>query len=200
VTESNLILASASPTRARLLANAGVPFRVEASDVDEDLWKRRARETGATSEETALALAEAKAMVVSRRFLDCWVIGADQMLDCEDRWFDKPVDRRGAEVALRALRGRTHRMVNGVVLVRAEEIADCHVAVATLTVRAFSEEFLTWYLDQTGDSVLGSVGAYRLEDLGVQLFDAIDGDHSGILGLPLIPLLAMLRRHGIVPD
>jgi septum formation protein len=124
------------------------------------------------------------------------VIGADQMLVCEGRWFDKPADMATARDQLLALRGRPHELVTAMVCWRHGERIWQHLAKPRLTMREFSEEFLDAYLAVEGEAVLGSVGAYRLEALGVQLFSAVDGEHSAILGLPLVPLLGFLRGHG----
>jgi hypothetical protein len=128
------------------------------------------------------------------------VIGADQVLECDGVLFDKPVDLAAARAQLLALRGRTHRLVSAVVLARDGQRAWHHVDRADLTMRDFSAGFLDHYLESSGDAVLSSVGAYQLEGRGVQLFVRIDGDYFSILGLPLLPLLDILREQGVLPS
>lgn len=193
-----VILASASRVRASLLAAAGVAFEVAVSAVDEDEIKRSLRADGADVATVADALALAKAQRVSRRHPGALVVGADQILDCNGTWFDKPPDIAHARAQLFALRGRSHILATAVCVVRDGERIWHARAQPRLTMRTFGEDFLDRYLEREGASVLSSVGAYRLEGLGVQLFAAIDGDHFSILGLPLLPLLEFLRQHGVV--
>jgi septum formation protein len=173
-----VVLASASAIRATVLRNAGVAFEVVPSRVDE----------------AALKQAEA----VSGDRPGALVIGADQMLDCDGVWFDKPADRAGAMANLKALRGKTHALVGAVVVTRDGRRLWQHVERSRLTMRRFDDAFIAAYLDAVGAPALQSVGAYQLEGLGVQLFSHIDGDYFAILGLPLLPLLECLRQHGIV--
>lgn len=156
----------------------------------------RARKAGA--EEAALALAEAKARKVSQGRPGDLVIGADQGLECEGAWFDKPRDRNEARQQLLALRGRTHRLLSAVAVATDERVLWRHVEEARLTMRVFSDDFLESYLTRSGDDVLQSVGAYRLEGIGAQLFQKIEGEYFTILGLPLFPLLDFLRNEGAV--
>ncbi|MBW8271183.1 Maf family nucleotide pyrophosphatase [Caldovatus sp. SYSU G05006] len=193
-----LVLASASAARRALLAAAGLRFEVAAAAVDEDAIKAAARAEGVPAADTALLLAEAKARRVAAREPEALVIGADQMLVCEGRWFDKPADPEAARAQLRALRGRTHELVTAVVCWRGGGRVWQHVALPRLTMRNFSDAFLDAYLAREGEAVTASVGAYRLEGPGVQLFARIVGEHSSILGLPLLPLLEFLRGHGVL--
>jgi septum formation protein len=197
-----LILATASAARRAVLAAAGLRFTAQAAAVDEASIKESAQAEGIPVADAAMLLAEAKAQRIARRHPDALVIGADQMLVCEDRWFDKPAGMAagmaGAREHLRALRGRTHELVSAMVCWRGGARIWQHVARPRLTMRDFSDEFLDAYLDAEGEAVLTSVGAYRLEGLGVQLFDRIEGEHSAILGLPLLPLLGFLRQHGVL--
>jgi len=126
------------------------------------------------------------------------VIGADQLLVYEDRWFDKPTDTAEARGHLQALRGRTHTLVTAVLCQRGEQRLWHHIARPRLTMRSFSDAFLAAYLLAEGLAVTGSVGGYRLEGLGVHLFDRVEGEHAAILGLPLLPLLGFLRQNGTV--
>lgn len=194
-----LLLASASLTRARLLENAGLAFAAEAAPVDEDEAKRALEAEGSDAAAIAAALAELKARAVSRRHPGAFVIGADQVLDCDGRRFDKPADLAAARAQLLALRGRTHELVSAAVVVRDGRPLWHHVGRARLTMRPFSDVFLDRYLAEAGDAILGSVGAYQLEGRGAQLFARVEGDYFTILGLPLLPLLDFLRAHGLVP-
>lgn len=191
-----LILASTSTVRRHMLTNAGVPFQAEPSDVDEDVLKDRHR--GVSPAELALLLARAKAEAVSARYPGAAVLGCDQVLELDGELFDKPADRDGARRHLQRLSGRTHRLIAAAVIVRDGATVWEIVDTATLAVRSLDETYIMHYLDREGDAVLSSVGAYRLEGLGAQLFERIDGDHFTILGLPLLPLLAQLRAMGII--
>ena len=203
-----LILASASPARGAVLRAAGLRFEALPAHVDEATIKESAQAEGYPPAEAALLLAEAKAGRIAGRLerhggADALVIGCDQLLTCEvdgqERWFDKPVDREAARQQLLTLRGRTHRLHSAVLCWRGGRRVWQHVATPRLTMRAFSDAFLDAYLDTEGDALLGSVGAYRLEGPGIQLFDRVEGEHGAILGLPLLPLLGFLRQHGVLP-
>ncbi len=193
-----VILASASRVRSRILENSGVNHRCIPSSVDEDEIKIRMKEDGADVESVALALAEAKAKVVAGNQPDAIVIGADQILECDGRWFDKPPDRKAAAETLRVLRGRTHRLICAAVVFRGEECLWRYLVKPNLTMRSFGDGFLENYLDATSPDILESVGAYRLEGSGVQLFSRIDGDYFTIRGLPLLALLEFLRGSDVL--
>ena len=193
-----LILATASQARRAVLAAAGLRFAAEAAAVDEAAIKEGAQAEGIPPGEAAMLLAEAKAQRIARRQPEALVIGADQLLVCEGRWFDKPPDMAAARAQLLALRGRPHELMTAMVCWRGGQRVWQHLARPRLTMRGFSEAFLDAYLTLEGEAVLGSVGAYRLEGPGVQLFDAVEGEHSAILGLPLLPLLGFLRQHGVL--
>lgn len=194
-----VVLASQSAARIGLLRDAGLVVEVRPARLDEDAIKRSAQADGIAAAETALILAEAKAANVARSNPDMLVIGADQMLVCEGSWFDKPADMDAAAVQLRTLRGRSHELVSAVVCHRHGRRIWHHLACPVLTMRAFSDAFLDAYLAAEGDALLASVGAYRLEGPGIQLFSRIEGEFSAILGLPMIALLDFLRGHGVVP-
>ncbi|MBO6668418.1 Maf family nucleotide pyrophosphatase [Parvibaculum sp.] len=202
MTSPSLILASGSAVRRKLLADAGLAFTAEDSRVDEDAIKAgfadSDRNTEEETDELALKLAEAKALAVSARNESALVIGADQILSCEGRRYDKPKSMEEARANLLAFRGRPHILHSGLVLVKDGGAVWNLTARATLTMREFSEEFLDSYLAEAGDRVMKSVGCYQLEGPGVQLFEKIEGDYFSILGLPLLPLLDELRRHGVV--
>ena len=193
-----VVLASASITRAEMLRRAGVSCTIDPARVDEEEVKRGMRGSGATAADLAETLAELKARKISARHAGALVVGADQVLDCQGQWFDKPVDRAAARAQLLALRGKMHELVSCVCVLRDGERLWHHIGRARLTIRPFSEAFLDDYLDQVGDAVLQSVGAYQLEGRGAQLFSRIDGDYFTILGLPLLPLLDFLRNHGVI--
>lgn len=196
--ETTLILASGSAIRAQLLRGAGLDFVIETAPVDEAEIRLALQAEGASTGDTAIALAEAKALRISRKRPGTLVIGCDQMLDCNGAWFEKPGDRDHARAHLQALRGRDHTLLSGVVVARDGQRIWHHLSTARLTVRPLSEDFIEAYLEAAGEAVLNSVGAYQLEGLGAQLFSRIDGDYFTILGLPLLPLLDFLRLHGIL--
>jgi septum formation protein len=193
-----LILASASPARRGLLEAAGLRVEARPAVVDEAAIKEAARAEGIPAPDAALLLADAKARRIALKDPQAVVIGADQLLVCEGRWFDKPANTDAAHDHLRALRGRTHELVTAVVCWRHGGRIWHHVATSRLTMRDFSDGFLDTYLAVEGETVTASVGAYRLEATGTHLFTRITGDHTAILGLPMLPLLAFLRDHGAV--
>ena len=190
------MLASASSARAQVLDGAGVPYLRDPASIDEGVIKSAFRAKGATAAAAAEALARAKAEAVSKRHHGALVLGADQILECGDVWHDKPADGERATSHLRTLRGRTHNLVSAVCVVQDGERAWRHVETARLTMWAFDDAFIERYLERAGPAALESLGAYRLEGLGMQLFSDIEGDFFAILGLPLLPLLAFLRRNG----
>jgi len=194
----SVVLASASSARAALLRAAGIPILVDAAAIDEAEVKTSLRAAGADAAAVAEALAELKAQRVARRHVGSLIIGADQVLECDGVMFDKPLEPAAARAQLLALRGRRHRLVSAVVLVRDGVRIWHHVDRAELTMREFSTGFLDRYLDATGEAALSSVGAYQLEGVGAQLFAAVDGDYFTILGLPLLPLLDILREQGVL--
>ncbi|MBP2293874.1 Maf family protein [Azospirillum rugosum] len=195
-----VVLASGSKTRAEMLERAGVRVTLAPAAVDEEEIKLAARAEGIGVDEVAETLAELKAQRVTRKHPGALVIGADQMLECDGRWFDKPTGRDAARQQLKDLRGKTHRLVSCAVVVRDGERLWHQVDRARLAMRPFSDSFLESYLDRAGDGVLHSVGAYQLEGLGAQLFQRVDGDFFTILGLPLLPLLGFLRVHGVIGE
>lgn len=195
-----VILASASGTRARLLAAAGLSIARETASVDEGEVKAALKAEGASAARVAEALAELKAVKVSRRHAGALVVGCDQMLECEGRWFDKPDSLAAARAQLLALAGRNHQLLTSVAVVRDGVRLWHHGETATLSMRTFGAGFLDAYLAAVGDAALASVGAYQLEGPGAQLFARVRGDYFSILGLPLLPLLDFLRNHGVVPE
>jgi septum formation protein len=190
-----VILASQSAARRTVLAGAGVPHLAVTAGVDEDVAKVRLLAEGAGPLEVAQALAEMKAVAVSG-VTDGLVIGADQTLDLDGALYDKVADVAAARERLKLLRGKAHRLHSAVVVAEGGAPIWREVVSATLTMRDFSDDFLEDYLLQEGHAALGSVGCYRLEGLGAQLFAKIEGDYFAILGLPLMGLLDLLRRRG----
>jgi septum formation protein len=194
----SVILASKSAARRAVLDGAAVPYDVVVAGVDEDAVKTGLLAEGATPRDIADALAELKALRVSRGRSD-FVIGADQTLDLDGQLYDKAEDIGAARERLKILRGKTHKLHSAVVVAKDGAPIWREVVTARLTMRDFSDDFLESYLRAEGDASLGSVGCYRLEGPGAQLFSRIEGDYFAILGLPLMGLLDLLRRHGELP-
>jgi septum formation protein len=195
-----LVLASASTSRAGLLHGAGINFVIDPADLDESVIKEERKALGRDAESCAMALAEAKASAVAPRHPDALVIGADQILVCDGEWFDKPRDLAEAAVQLCQLRGRDHLLATACCVYRNGERLWQAVSTPKMTMRHFGDAFLARYIAAEGKTILGSVGAYRIESRGVQLFARIEGDHFSILGLPLVELLSFLRGHGVVGE
>jgi septum formation protein len=191
-----LVLASKSEVRRRILEDAGIPLEVVPADIDERGIEARAGQL--TPGEVATVLAQEKARAVAVRLPGRLVLGADQTLALDERSFTKPADRAAARAQLRALRGRLHELHSAIALVRNGVVLFEHRAVARLTMRAFTDEFLDDYIAAAGDAVTASVGCYQVERLGIQVFEGIEGDHLTIMGLPLLPLLDFLRREGLI--
>jgi len=181
-----------------VLAGAGLVFEVVPGNIDEDAIKAQMRDAGASCEDTALALAQAKARDVAAKTPGCFVLGADQILECDGAWFDKPENIEAARCQLHDLSAHTHKLISALCLVYDEKIIWSHIDTAELTMRRLSDGFIDDYLEKAGDDVLQSVGAYQLEGLGSQLFDSVEGDFFTVLGLPLMPLLKVLRQQGVV--
>jgi septum formation protein len=193
-----LILASASLHRRKLLAAAGLSFAVVASKVDEAAIKRGLASEGGDAASVATKLAAAKAQAVSARMPEAVVIGADQVLTCDGQLFDKPGNFENARLQLQRLRGHPHQLHSGVALAQNQAIVWQHCDTAHLVMRSFSEAFLQSYLAAAGEAIWGTVGAYEIEGLGIQLFTSVRGDNSTIIGLPMLPLLTELRARGII--
>src|SRR5690349_15066695 len=189
-----LVLASKSLARRAMLEAAGIPLVLAPAEIDERAIESRA--APADAGEAAVLLAREKARVVAARIGNRFVVGADQTLALGTRRFSKPADREEAREQLRALSGRTHELHSAVAVGRDGRVVFSHVDVARLTMRATSERFIESYLDAIGPDVTHSVGAYQIEKEGVHLFERIEGDHFTILGMPLLALLAFLRREG----
>jgi septum formation protein len=191
-----LILASQSLARQGLLSAAGIPFEICAAAIDERGIEAPLVTLGVNAAAIALHLSRAKALAVSGDKPGRLVIGADQTLCLESRLFGKPDGRAAAMAQLEALSGRTHELYSGCCVARENSILFETVGVARLSCRRFSPAFIDAYITNASDALLGNEGAYQIEDLGIHLFEAIEGDHATILGLPLLPLLKFLREEG----
>lgn len=195
---TRLILASSSKARHSMLTNAGVTCEAIASMIDEDGYKQSMKAEGANAAEAAETLAEMKALRMYRQQPDGIIIAADQMLECNGIWFDKPRDRDNTRAQLLALRGKTHQLVSAAVIYKEGSRIWGTIDTAHLTMRNFSDEWLEDYLDATGNEIYDCVGGYQLEGIGAQLFTEVRGDYFTVLGLPLLPLIGFLRDHGIL--
>lgn len=193
-----LVLASASITRQNLLKAAGLVFHIEPATVDEHAIRAGLRKQPGIRAPAQIAeeLARAKARQVGAGSNETLVIGADQVLALGDEIISKPHNIDEARDALLRLRGKTHHLHTAVVLARAGDVPWSHDETAALTMRSFSDTFLADYLARQGAGACNSPGGYEIEGLGIQLFERIEGDYFGILGLPLLPLLAELRARG----
>ena len=194
--EHPLILASQSRARQMLLANAGIAFEPVPADIDERALQQA---SGLVAPgDIATLLAREKALWVSSRKPGRFVVGADQTLALDKRLFSKPAGRAAAREQLQALAGRSHELHSAVAVARDGKILFESCTVARMTMRPLSETAIDGYLDEAGEAVTSSVGAYQLEGLGIHLFERIEGDHFTILGLPLLPLLAFLRSERLL--
>jgi septum formation protein len=191
-----LILASKSSARAALLKQTRIPFVIEAADIAEREAEAPLRASGAGARDIAAHLARTKAQAVAANHRDHIVLGADQTLALDNRMFTKPANRNEALEQLRALSGREHELHSAICFARAGKILFEATETARMQMRPLSEPFLAAYAEAAGAGLSASVGAYQVEGFGIHLFESIAGDHSSILGLPLIPLLAFLRRNG----
>ena len=193
---TRLILASGSSIRRQMLEDAGVEVEVAWPDIDEDAAKAGQTEP----KKVAVELAQAKALAVSATRPGDWVIGSDSVVAAGGRLFNKPASREEAAGHLRFFSGKTMQLASGVALARDGRVDWSDVELAQLTVRQLSDDFIESYLDAEWPEVGHTVGVFRMEARGVQLFEAIAGDHFTILGMPLIPLLIALRQRGILPS
>lgn len=192
-----LVLASKSAARAGILRGAGLTFEQVAAGVDEDSIKAGLRAEGASPLKQAELLAETKAIKASRGRPEI-VLGADQMLDLDGEAFDKPASLQAAREQLLRLRGKTHVLQTALVACIEGAPVWRHVSQPQLTMRSFSDEFIASYIEHEAETLLDTVGGYRLEGRGAQLFERIEGDFFSILGLPLLPLLTWLRDRNAI--
>lgn len=196
---ADLILASGSEIRRRMLESAGLALQIESPRVDEEAIRAAMALEGASPRDTADTLAEAKAAKVAARNPDGRVLGCDQVLDLDREILAKPLTRDEAAGQLRRLRGKTHRLLSAAVLFEAAEPVWRHIGMARLTMRPVSDAFIEAYLDRNWPDVGSSVGAYKIEEEGVRLFAHIQGDLFTIQGLPLLELLNFLTDRGTIP-
>lgn len=196
MSKEKLVLASKSAARRAMLENAGVAFEVRVAGVDEDAIKARSGDLDAAA--LAVRLAEAKALAVSRDDEAAWVLGSDQTLAFDGGLISKAKSLEAARARLKSMRGKTHHLHSGAALAVKGQVVWSGVDTVQMRMRDFSDDFLDAYLAAEGEVLLSCVGAYRLEGLGPQLFEAVDGDYFTVLGLPLWPVLAELRRAGVL--
>ena len=194
----DIILASTSKIRGKILSAAGIKFSVLNSELDEEKAKNSLTEF--SPRKISLELARLKSEKVSKQHPEAMTIGADQVLGFENQIFNKSVSRADAENQLLMLRNATHTLYSAVSCAIAGAEVWSHCSEARLSMRDFTPEFLTSYLDGSPPDYLSSVGAYKLEETGIQLFEKIEGDYFTILGLPILPLLGFLRQRGIIPS
>ena len=193
-----LVLASKSATRRALLDAAQIPYATAPADVDERALEATYFAAGGEVDGLARALAIAKALAASRTRPEAFCLAADQTLTIAGRILHKPAGMGEAAATLRALAGRTHRLTSAFAIAIAGRLVAADDDVADLAMRALDEREIARYLERAGPEILSSVGAYQLEKLGVHLFESIRGEHSTILGMPMLKLLAWLRREGLI--
>ena len=194
----SLVLASASQSRKALLTAAGVAFTADPADLDEDalMAALKGREDAAV----ARSLAEQKALTVSRRHPGRLVLGGDSVIVFEGRFLTKCATLEEARDLLEQLSGREHLLVSAAALAKGGDLLWAHASPCRMVMRNFSATFLDAYLAAEGPAILSSVGCYHFEGRGAQLFDKVQGDYFAVLGLPLLPVLAQLRKEGILPS
>ena len=193
-----IVLASGSPFRKAMLEHAGIAVEAVPADLDERALEAPLKDSGASPEDVALVLAEAKAVEVSERRPGALVLGCDQTLSLGDEILHKAADMEEARRRLLVLSGKTHNLNSAAVLARDGKAIWRHVGVASLTMRDLNPAFVGRHLARVGAMALQSVGAYQIEGEGIQLFEKVEGDHFTIVGLPLLAVLAELRRLGAI--
>lgn len=194
----DIILASTSKIRGKILNDAGIKFSMFNSELDEE--KARSSLRDLSPRKISLELARLKSEKISKQHPKALTIGADQVLGFKNQIFNKPVSRADAEKQLSKLRNATHTLYSAISCSIDGAEVWSHCSEARLTMRDFTPEFLSSYLNGSPDDFLSSVGAYKLEESGIQLFEKIEGDYFTILGLPILPLLGFLRQRGIIPS
>ena len=194
----NIILASSSETRQRLLAAAGLSFTHAAARIDEEAIRSSLEAEGAKPLDIADLLAQMKARKLAEKHFEALVVGCDQVLDFKGKSWGKPASHQEAISQLSQLRGQTHQLLSAVVVYHQGEPVWRHVGKARLTMHNFSDQWLEGYVTRNWDSIRHSAGCYLLEQEGVRLFSSVEGDYFTILGLPLLPLLGYLRTRGFI--
>jgi septum formation protein len=201
----DLVLASASATRVKLLKDAGIGFYQYPVSIDEGALRAAAIAENIPARDIAVMLAEMKASVAVQRLNTehsvsaVYVLGCDQILVCDDIIYSKPKDIVTAKSQLLALSGKTHQLFTAGVLFQSGKRIWHHLSVADMTMRHFDDGFIDFYLDQLGETAFFSPASYQIESIGAQLFSQIKGCHYSILGIPLLELISILREHGLSP-
>lgn len=199
MTQTKIILASNSKTRARMLKDAGLDVDILAANIDEAEIKYSLLQDGAPADQIAIILAEMKAANVSRRCECDLILAADQILSLGGELLSKASNRGEAQAILKKLSGKKHELISAAVIMENGNTIWHDTQKATLDVRDLSDDFISQYLDALGDDAFWSVGCYQLEGLGAQLFNSVKGDYYTVLGLPLLPIFKFLRDRGDMP-
>lgn len=195
---THIVLASGSAVRAQLLHQAGIEFAVQYPDVNEEVIKTALLAKGASPSDIAVALAEEKSIKIASNSTGSLVLGCDQVLDFGGRLLSKPENPDQALEQLTAMRGKWHMLLSAAVVCRNGEPIWRHVGQVRLRMRDSSDAYLSDYVSRNWDSIRHAVGAYKLEEEGVRLFSAIDGDYFNVLGLPLMELINFLALQGMI--
>ena len=194
-----LLLASKSEARRHMLEAAGVAFETVEAELDEAAAKSGLEAAGFDARGVAEELAQLKALSADAP-PGALVLGADQTLELDDgTMLSKPASRADAHAQLRLMSGRTHALHSAAVVITDGETMFWQSETAELSMRPLSDAFIEHYLDREYEAIRWSVGGYRIEGPGVQLFERIEGSHFAVLGLPLLPLLAFFRKRGLIP-
>lgn len=196
ISHSQIILASKSKGRQDMLRGAGIEFQAIPADIDEAIIQN---DNALSPEEKAQRLAREKALYVANSNNDAYVIGSDQILELDGHIFSKAQDKAGAIEKLKTLRGKSHRLISAVSVVRGGAVVWETYDAAVLTMHDFDDDFLMQYADKADFALTGCVGAYALESVGSWLFEKVEGDFFTVLGMPLLPLLSFLRTEGLKP-
>jgi len=197
---TSVILASGSEIRAKLLRGTGVVFDIEVAKIDEAAIIASLKAEKAKPHEIVDTLAEYKAQRVAARNNNKLVIGCDQILVCDKQIYEKSTSVKEARETLMALRGKPHQLMSSVVIFEDGKPVWRYIGRTQLIMRNFSDAFLDDYIAQQGDSILSSVGCYKIEEAGAQLFSNVQGDYFTILGIPLLEVLGFLRTRGVLID